>query len=226
MRRRTWWAALWLMVVAPGWAAGTLDLTSDFVSEYIFRGASQRQGVSIQPSLRYEIVDDLAATLWLNLRMEGSIAFTETDYSLAWTALSSRPAAWTLGAIYYDRSNRLALPETTELYAGVDLDLPGSPSLYAFWDMDSNPGIYWSVAAGHRFLLPDYQGTIDLGASLGFDTGRLNCFQDARLSLGFTRHLGDWRIQPSVDLHFPAGAVDPGANGFRPAFRFSASRSF
>ena len=226
MGRRCWWAMIGVLLVAPGWTAGALDLTTDFVSEYVFRGANQRQGVSIQPSVRYEIVDDLAATLWLNLRMEGSVAFTETDYSVQWTAVRGRPAAWTLGGIYYDRSNRLALPETTELFGGVDLDLPGSPSLYAFWDMDSNPGVYWELAADHQFLLPDYQGTIDLSASVGFDTGRINGFQSARLSLGFTRHLGDWQIQPSVDLHFPANATDPAANSFRPVFRFSASRSF
>ena len=65
-----------------------------------------------------------------------------------------------------------------------------------------------------------------MGLGLGFDTGRINGFHDARLSVGFTREVGDWRLRPSVDLHFPARAVDPGADGLRPVFRFSATRSF
>lgn len=225
---RQWLRGLvgWLLLTGPAMAAGTVELTGDFVSEAVFRGASMRQGVSIQPSLRYELVNGLAASVWLNLRLEGSLAITETDYNLDWTVWDRRPVALTLGGIYYDRSDRMWLPSSTELYLGLDFDLPLSPSLYTYWDVDARPGMYWELAGRHRFLMPNYQGTIDLSGALGFDTGRFDGFHDARVSVGFTRYLGAWQIQPSVDLYFPSDRADPGANHFRPGFRFSASRSF
>lgn len=222
---RRWILALLLLVPRAFGAAG-IDFTGDFVSEYVFRGVSQRQGVSIQPSLGYSILDNLEAAFWSNIRLEDSIAISETNYSLQWTWLNPSPAAFTLGGIYYDRGSSLPAPETMELFAGVDFAVTGSPALLVFYDFNNNPGAYWQLLGSHSFLLPDYRGTVDVSGSLGFDTGRINGFNDARVSVGVTRYLGDWRLRPAVDLHFPSDRADASANNFRPVFRFSASRSF
>ena len=213
-----------LATVAFG-AAG-VDVSTDFVSEYVFRGVTMRQGASLQPSVAYSFLDTGRATVWTNLRLENSVSLSETDYSLQWTGVTRSPAAFTLGAVYYDRARRHPLPKTAELFAGVDFQVPGSPAVYAWYDCDRRTGFYWELSASHRFLLPDYRGTFDLSASLGFDTGRLNGFQDARLSFGVTRQVGEWRLRPSLDLHFPSSDADRGAHSFRPVFRLTASRSF
>ncbi len=215
-----------LCCARPAPASAGVDLMGDFASEYVFRGATQRQGASIQPSLRYSLVENVQASFWANLRLENSVALSETDYSLQWSWLDARPLTVTIGGIHYSRTRSLALPTTSEAYFGVDLDVDGAPSLYVFYDFDSRPGAYWDLSFAHRFLTPDYRGTIDLAVALGWDTGRVNGFHDARCTIGFSRRVGEWRLQPSVDLHFPSRRADPTANNFRPVFRFSASRSF
>ncbi|MBI2297559.1 MAG: hypothetical protein HYU66_01175 [Armatimonadetes bacterium] len=219
-------ALLLLGGVRPAHAAAGVDFVADIVSDYIFRGASQRQGTSLQPSLSYTIVDTVTASLWANVRMEGSVAISQTDYSLQWTWLNASPAQVTVGGVYYDRNSRLLARPTQEVFLGLDFDAPLKPSLYAWYDFGTNPGAYYELGAKHRFLLPDYRGTIELAGRLGFDSGRVNGFNDALLSVAFTRSVGDWRISPRLDFHFPAAAVDRGAHGFRPAFVLSASRSF
>ena len=192
----------------------------------VFRGRSMHQGVSVQPTLSYGILDSLKASFWSNFRLENSIALSETNYSLQWSWLNPSPAALTVGGIYYDRSSKTRLPKTAEVFAGVDFSVPGNPGVYAFYDCDRQVGTYWQVQASHRFVLPSHRGTVDLSAALGFDTGRVNNFQDARLSLGFTRHLGEWRLRPQVDFNFPSGSIDPGVHAFRPVFRVNIGRTF
>lgn len=206
-------------------AAG-IDVSTDFVSQYVFRGTSMRQGASLQPGFSYAFMGTARASFWTNLRLENSVSLTETNYALQWTWQNRSPAAVTLGGVYYDRARRHPLPKSAELFCGVDFQVTGSPAVYVWYDCDRRTGAYWELSASHHFLLPDYRGTFDLGAGLGFDTGRINGFQDGRLSLGLTRQVGEWRLRPSLDLHFPASTVDRGAHGFRPVFRFTASRSF
>ncbi|MCC7495542.1 MAG: hypothetical protein IT204_24545 [Fimbriimonadaceae bacterium] len=221
---RRWLSICALLTAGPLGAAGSVDLTADFVSQYVFRGQSLRQGVSVQPTLHYDLLDNLSLALWANFRLANSLAVSETDYSVQWTALTLRPAALTLGGVVYDRGTNLGLRSTSELFGGLDFDVPGRPAVYLWYDCAQRTGLYAELSARQRWLLADYRGTVDLGAALGFDAGRVNGFHDARLSLGFTRHLGDWQLRPSVDLHFPAAAVD--AQGFQPVFRVSATRSF
>jgi hypothetical protein len=207
-------------------ASTGIDLTTDFVSEYVFRGANMHQGTSVQSSLNYNLLDTLTASLWTNLSLEGGFALAETDYSLKWTWLHRTRAAFTVGAVHYDRSRAALGPETSELFAGVDLNVPGKPSLYAWYDWNNHPGTYYQLGLRHRFMLPDYRGTFDISGDVGFDSGRLNGWQDARVSLAVTRLVGDWRLSPALDLHLPARQTDPNAHHFRPVFRVSAARSF
>lgn len=219
-------AVLLLLAVAALGEAG-VEATVDFVSEDVFRGVSRRQGVSLQPSISYDLVGSLTAGLWANVRLGGSLAVSEVEYSLEWRWLRGRSVEVSAGWIYYDvyrGAGDPRRPETGELFAGLALDAPGRPTLYLFYDYDTRPGAYWQAAASHQFLLPDYRGTIDVSGSLGFETGRRNGFHDARASVSFSRFVGDWTIEPGVDLHFPADEVDPSANGFRAVLRLSASR--
>ncbi|MBI5831145.1 MAG: hypothetical protein HZB16_02410 [Armatimonadetes bacterium] len=221
-----WLVAAAVVGAMPAAASSRFDLTSDFVSDYVFRGANQRQGASIQTSLSYGLYDTLTASLWTNLRLEGAMALSETDYDLRWTYLSASRAKFTVGATYFDRNSALLGRETAEAYAGVEMHIPGRPSLYLYYDWLRNPGLYAEASVGHRFLLPGYKGTVDLSAAVGLDSGRTNGFQAGRLSVSVTRLLGDWRISPGVDLWFPSNAVEPTVHSFQPVFRFTASRSF
>ncbi len=227
--RGCWWRLAAVMVavgLAPASASSRFDMTNDFVSDYIFRGANQRQGASIQTALSYGLYDTLTASLWTNLRLEGSMALSETDYDLRWTYLSASRAKFTVGATYFDRNSAVLGRETAECYAGVEMHVPGQPSLYLYYDWLRNPGLYAEARVGHRFLLPGYKGTVDLSGAVGFDSGRNSGFQAGRLSVSVTRLVGDWSISPGLDFWFPSNAIEPTAHSFQPVFRFTASRSF
>jgi hypothetical protein len=210
--------------LAPA-AASSLEVTTDFVSEYVFRGVDYHQGTSLQTSLNYNILNSLTAAIWTNLRMENGFALTETDYSLQWRAITAGRAQATFGTLLYDRAASLG-GQTGELFAGVDINMPVKPSLYVYYDWHANPGAYFEGSLSHRFQLPNYKGSVDLSGTLGFDAGRINGYQNAKIAVGFTRFLGDWRLSPAVEVNFPARDVDPLANNCRPVFKFTASRSF
>lgn len=222
MARRIWW----LIVLALPVSGAGLDFNVDIVSEYVLHGASRGQGMSLQPSLRYNIVDTLTASLWSNVRLEGSLGVSETDYALDWAWARWAPAKLSAGWVYYDANRALVGPETAELFVGVDFDLPAQPSLYLWYDYDAYPGLFWDLGVKHQVLLPDYRGTVDLSGQLLFDTGRLNRYYSAALSVAVSRYIGEWRVSPGLELYFPTDAADPSGNGFRPVFRLSASRSF
>ena len=227
---RRWWA-FGMMVLAAGWAAAPaaaeqrFHFTGDFVSSYIFRGVDQHEGASIQGSLSYDLFDTVTASVWSNLRLADRIGLSELDYDLRWSYLTALRAKFVAGAVYYDYTSG-GRRDSAELYVGAEWNVPAKPALYLYYDFLHRPRLYAEASVGHRFLLPGYQGTVDLSAALGFDSGRHNGFHTGRVSVGMTRLLGDWRLTPAVDLWFPSDAADPGANGFSPAFRFTVSRSF
>ena len=130
------------LVARPCSGAAGVQTTVDFVSQYVFRGASQRQGASIQPTITYRLVDTLKLSLWSNVRLANAIAFAETDYAAEWTWLNASPASLTLGAVHYDRGRSVPLPTSTEVYAGVDFaKVPGQPALYLWYDLENRPGL-------------------------------------------------------------------------------------
>jgi hypothetical protein len=116
---------------------------------------------------------------------------------------------YSVGAIYYDFPGCAAdgsrCPDTTEVYWGLNFDLPLSPSLTVYHDVDEAEGSYVSLALGQCIekiaeLGPHIPIAMEIGASLGWGSGSYNKYywgtdqsklNDFVLSVSFPVMIGD-----------------------------------
>ena len=129
----------------------SVDADSGFQSKYVWRGASLADEPVWQPGLTLSY-QWLSVSWWGNLDMtdvnECAGKFTEVDYTidLSW---SGEKLNFSGGAINYRFLNSEA-PATTELYAAVGADVPSSPTLTMYQDVDEVRGTYFSLALGYE----------------------------------------------------------------------------
>lgn len=152
---------------------------SAFNSKYIWRGTVPADEPVWQPTiaLTYRW---LTASWWGNLELTDgnghSGEFTEMDYTIE-LAGQMDIFAVTAGALVYQFPNT-GLPATTELYAGMGLDVPLSPSLTVYQDVDEVGGTYVNIAGGYGFELwkPSEVLTLslDCSASIGLGSSQHN----------------------------------------------------
>ena len=119
---------------------------------------------------------------------------------------------YSVGVIYYDFPGT-ATKDTTEVYWGLNFDLPLNPSITVYHDVDEAEGSYVSLAFGHSFeriaeLGPDIPVAMELGASLGWGSGSYNKyywgteqskFQDLAFSVAFPFEFSGGTLSPSLN---------------------------
>lgn len=87
---------------------------------------------------------------------------------------------YSVGLIHYDFPVNGSADDTTEIYAGLSLDVPASPSVTFYYDVDEvKGGTYISFGVGHSFedvfeLGPNTPVGVDLSASLGWANSDYN----------------------------------------------------
>lgn len=193
------------------------ELTADYFSKYIWRGQNLDDDSVFQPGLSASY-KGLTAAIWGNLEMTNingnSCDFSEVDYSLDYS--SSMPGmegmGYSVGVIYYDFPGTKT-KDTTEVYWGLNFDLPLSPSITVYHDVDEAEGSYVSLATGHSIenfveLSPGLPVGLDIGASLGWSSGSYNKYywgteqsklQDLTFSVAFPMQLSGWTLSPSLN---------------------------
>jgi len=159
----------------------SVELTSSLAGKYIWRGQNLSDDPVFQPGLNIGY-GKLTAGLWGNMDLSNingnSGDMSEIDYSLDYSDNFGclEWLGYSVGAIYYDFPGT-AIGDTTEIYGGLSLDIPLSPSVKLYHDVDEADGSYVSLAVGHSIekiadigpgLLPI---GLDLGASLGWASG-------------------------------------------------------
>ncbi len=163
------------------------ELTADFFSKYIWRGQNLVDDWVFQPGVS-ATYGGLTASFWGNLDLtnengsEGE--FSEIDLTLDYSGQfpGIDILGYSVGMIHYDFPVTGAADDTTELYAGVGLDVPASPSVTFSRDVDeASEGMYISVGVGHSFenvfeLGPDTPVGVDIGATLGWGNKAYNRF--------------------------------------------------
>jgi hypothetical protein len=190
----------------------TVGVGADFFSKYVWRGQNLVDGWVFQPSVSAGY-KGLTGSIWGNLDLtdenDSSGEFTEVDYSLDYSG--SVPGVdvlgYSIGAIYYDFPGS-DLSGTTELYWGFSLDVPASPSITVYHDVDEADGIYASLGISHSIEASEKIPVgIDLGASLGWGNKKYNEFywgtsdselNDLVLSVGFPFEVAGVSVTPSV----------------------------
>ena len=193
------------------------ELTVDYFGKYIWRGQNLSDDPVFQPGLSMSY-GNLTAGIWGNMDLRNingnSGDFSEVDYSLDYSSTFAdiEGVGYSVGVIYYDFPGT-AVKDTTELYWGLNFDLPLSPSITVYHDVDEAEGSYVSLAFGHSIeriaeLGPDIPIGMEIGTSLGWGSGSYNKYywgteqsklQDLTFSLAFPMEIAGWSLTPSLN---------------------------
>lgn len=194
-----------------------LEFTVDFISKYIWRGQNLADDPVFQPSVTTSY-ESLTVTIWGSLELTNingnSCDFSEVDYSLDYSAGLPviENVGYSVGLIYYDFPGT-DTKNTTEIYGGLNFDLPLDPSLTLYHDVEEAEGSYISLAAGHSIekiieISPDIPLGLDIGVSLGWGSGSYNKYywgtdqskiNDLMFSLSFPVKISGWSLVPSLN---------------------------
>lgn len=163
------------------------EMTADFFNKYVWRGQNLVDDWVFQPGVS-ATYGGLTASFWGNMDLtdeNGSNGeFSEIDLTLDYSG--QLPGidilGYSIGTINYDFPVNGSADDTTELYAGISVDVPASPSVTVYRDVDeAKNGNYISVGVGHSFenvfeLDPDTPVGVDVGITLGWGNTAYNKF--------------------------------------------------
>jgi hypothetical protein len=193
------------------------EVTADYFGKYIWRGQNLSDDPVFQPGLSMTL-GGFTGAIWGNLdttsiNKEGG-EFTEFDYSLDYSddVPFVEGIGFSAGVINYDFPSA---DDTTEVYLGFGFDLPLSPSVTVYWDVDDIKGTYASFGLGHSIeniaeLTPDMPVGMDIGLSLGWGSASYNRaywgapvssakLNDLALSVSFPVEIRGWSVAPSLN---------------------------
>jgi len=195
----------------------SIGASTDLFSKYVWRGQNLVDDWVLQPgaSVGYK---NLTASVWGNLDLtdENSYKseFSEIDLALDYSGqfAGSDILSYSVGVINYDFPASDG-DDTWEVYWGFGLDVPASPSVTVYHDVDEANGTYISFGIGHSFenVVDLGSGTgigIDLSAGIGWGSGGYNEFywgpdksamNDLVLSAAFPFEVAGFTVTPSVN---------------------------
>jgi hypothetical protein len=198
-----------------------LGLSTDYYSKYIWRGQNIDDKSVLQPAVSASAYG-FTGSIWGNIDLtnksqtapDNAWEFSEFDYTLDYSG-KIPDVNWlnfSVGTIYYRFPNTVFGP-TTEIYGGLSLDAPLSPSFKWYRDVDEIDGSYLQFGLGHTFEKiievneKCYCG-LQLGASVGWGSSSYNDgyfdvdsgqFNDLMLSVGFPVCIGSWTVRPNIN---------------------------
>ncbi len=193
------------------------EVTADYFGKYIWRGQNLSDDPVFQPGATLTM-GGLTAGFWGNvettsINKEGG-EFTEFDWSLDYSGDVPLVdgVGYSIGVINYKFPS---IEDTTEVYLGFGFDLPLSPSVTVYWDVDEIKGTYASAGLGHSIeniaeLGPDMPVGMDIGLSLGWGSASYNKgywgatvksakLNDLVLSMSFPVEIRGWTVAPSLN---------------------------
>jgi hypothetical protein len=164
----------------------SVGTSADFFSKYIWRGQNLVDGWVLQPSA-YAGYKGVTASFWGNLDLTDENGhrgeFSEIDLTLDYSAKvpGTDLINYSLGVINYDFPVSGGADYTWEIYWGLGLDVPASPSVRVYHDVDEADGTYVSFGIGHSFenlieLDSAVELGLDLSASIGWGSPGYNKF--------------------------------------------------
>jgi uncharacterized protein (TIGR02001 family) len=200
----------------------SFELSTDFAGKYIWRGQNLNDDPVFQPGIS-ATYGNLTAGIWGNLDLtninDRNGDFLEMDYYLDWSddLQGIDGVSYSVGLIYYDfpgsYANGARLPDTLEAYLGFSFDLPLSPSITGYNDLDEAEGTYISLGLGHSIeeileLSPGIPVNMDIGATLGWGSASYDKYywgteqskiNDLVLSVSFPFEVEGLAITPSLN---------------------------
>jgi hypothetical protein len=201
-------------VQAEGEDKPTASITTDFLSQYIFRGyALSRDSLVIEPTFA-AVYKGFSISVWGNLDTHeaGSIpnsthsaSWNETDLTLSYTRTLYGDLSGTLGYIYY---GTIHTPDTMEGYGGLSYALPWfTVSVNGYREFYNAPAWWVELILSRNFKLPWYAMNLDTALSLGYLDKLFEDFADletGQLSAALNIPIGKYLIvSPKIGFAFP-----------------------
>lgn len=194
-----------------------VELSTNYVSKYIWRGQKAVDDPVLQQSISLNY-KGFKASIWGNLDLTNingnNGEFSEIDYTIDYSGdlPGIEGIGYSIGAIFYDFPVSDA-KDTSEVYWGLSADLPLSPSVTVYHDLDEADGTYVSLEAGHRIekmfeLGPGLPVPVELGATLGWGSGSYNKYywgtdqtklNDLAFSISFPIEIWGCTLVPSLN---------------------------
>jgi hypothetical protein len=161
------------------------EFTAGYFGKYIWRGQNLSDDPVFQPDFSGSY-EGFTAGIWGNLETtninRNSGEFTEIDYYIDYSVnvQGVDNLGYSIGMITYEFPIDGSADNTTELYAGVSLDVLANPAVTFYRDVDEvKGGTYISLGLGHSFenvfdLAGDTPVGVDIGAILGWGNTTYN----------------------------------------------------
>jgi hypothetical protein len=180
-----------LCVAVPAQAQATFGVDLDLFSSYVWRGLSLTNKPVAEPALWLSFPAGSASITvggWSNIDLGkyddanddisesgGTSAFNFAEFDpYAEVSFPAGKATITGGATGYIYPNDAGLTSdanTVEIYGKLGLDVPLSPELSVYYDVDKIKGAYIEAGLSHS-LAASEKVSIDLGATAGFSAGQ------------------------------------------------------
>lgn len=191
-------------------------ITADFFSKYVWRGQNLTDDYVFQTGASAAWMG-FTASIWGSMDLTNyngnSGDFSEVDYAIDYTtALPDMDAvSLSLGVVYYDFPGT-TLKDTTEFYWGFGFDMPLSPSITFYHDLDEAKGTYITAGLSHTIdkiaeLSADTPIAMTMDVSVGWADAEYNEYywgleedelNDLKFSVGFPMDISGWSLTPSI----------------------------
>ena len=193
------------------------EITLDYASMYVWRGIPVNRESVFQPGVAGSAYG-FTGSIWANIDMTDFAGtageFSEIDYALDYSgSIGDSKVGYSAGVIHYIFPTVGATDaSTTEIYGGLSFDVPLSPFITWYGDVNAIDGSYVQFGVGHSLekeLSPDYSMGLDLSASFAFGSSGYNNgyfgidatkWNDFTLGIGVPINLKYVSLTPSFNL--------------------------
>jgi hypothetical protein len=194
-----------------------LAVTADYFSKYIWRGQNLNDRSVFQPSVSVS-KSGFTGSIWGNLDMTGkndnSGEFTEFDYALDYSAAipDVNGVSFSAGVLYYDFPNTHS-PATTEVYGGLNFNLPLTPYVRLYRDVGEINGSYLQFGIGHTIeKIVEVSKTCYCGLRLGSSIGYASSGYNKGYFGANSANTNDWTVQLAFPLCIDSWTLKPSVN--------------
>lgn len=195
-------------------SALSINLSTAFNTDYLFRGFNLYDGASIQPSatIAYETegFGTFGGSVWSHLSAEGNRkdeAFTEIDYTLTYD-ISYEAFSFTLGHVFYTfpKDDNDLILSSNEIFASVTADALLAPTFSFYHDYQAFDAQYYELNFSHSLEIDQLGKGFNTTpyVAVGFASNSEKVYNDdgathVAFGTSFDLTLGDVAFTPSLN---------------------------
>jgi uncharacterized protein (TIGR02001 family) len=221
MKTRVLAAAIIAFLVLTGAARAedkdpfAVSASATYAGRYVWRGITLNNEPALQPGVAISR-GGLTVGAWSSIDLtdygdhvgygDESGTPTEIDYYASYAIPLGDKVKLSSGFINYTFPHT-TFYSTTEVFAGIALDVPASPSITTYLDEDlAEGGNYTSLDLSHSFPLGEKKDDWGLALALGGHVAYANHkYYETYFGLDETPNWSDWAVSAALPISMPAG---------------------